>query len=85
MLYRRMGRRKRAGGSRGENTSSGWRGRREQYRGERFTALSFIVMCACLVFIKLANPKASLRMPIAMLVSVGLACVIMSYISRRMK
>lgn len=60
-------------------------GRRVKDRGWRFTALSFIIMGVCLVFIKIANPELLIRKQALMLISAGLSCVIMTYVARRMK
>ena len=52
-------------------------------RGQRFTLLSFIVLLACLAVMKALNPELSLKSPLLMVVSVGLACFIMIVIGRR--
>lgn len=52
-------------------------------RGQRFTLLSFVVLLACLAVMKALNPGLSLRSPLLMVGSVGLACFIMVVIGRR--
>lgn len=52
-------------------------------RGQRFTLLSFIVLLACLAVMKALNPELSLKSPLLMVASVGLACFIMVIIGRR--
>ena len=84
MLYKRLERRRRTDPAQdGEK-----RGRQPNAKGRsgsaRFTALSFLVIGICLVFIKISNPDADMRAPVLMLVSIGLACVIMAYMARRM-
>ncbi|MDR0615238.1 MAG: hypothetical protein LBG29_00360 [Synergistaceae bacterium] len=80
MLYKRMERGRRADTAKEDRASRVLKGTR---RGTRFTALSFLVIGLCLLFIKISNPGADMRAPVLMLVTVGLACVVMSYISRR--
>jgi hypothetical protein len=41
-------------------------------------------MGLCLVFIKVSNPGADMRAPVLMLVTIGLACAVMSYVAGRM-
>jgi hypothetical protein len=84
MLYKRYGRRRRS--SRDDDEGGVNRpGAARRGIGGRFTALSFLAMGVCLLFIKIANPEAQMRSPVLMVVSVGLACLIMSYAARRMK
>ncbi len=52
-------------------------------RGQRFTLLSFIILIACLAVMKAINPELSLKSPLLMVASVGLACVIMLLIGKR--
>lgn len=52
-------------------------------RGQKFTLLSFIVLAGCLAVMKAINPELSLKSPLLMVASVGLACVIMALIGRR--
>ncbi|MDR1514977.1 MAG: hypothetical protein LBS45_04715 [Synergistaceae bacterium] len=80
MLYKRLERKRKPETERDE----GERAVKRPRRGTRFTLLSFLVIGICLVFIKISNPGADMRAPILMLVTVGLACVVMSYVSRRM-
>jgi hypothetical protein len=84
MLYKRYERRRRSNcdedGGKVNRLGAPKRG-----SGGRFTALSFLAMGACLLFIKVVNPEAQMRTPVLMVVSVGLACLIMSYAARRMK
>jgi hypothetical protein len=68
-----------------EDGDQGFRNGKRKLGGGRFTALSFMVVGVCLLFVKLTNPGAPMRAPVAMVVSVGLACVLMSYIARRMR
>jgi hypothetical protein len=84
MLYKRLERKRRTGADEEEGERQGQRVPKRLPRGTRFTALSFFVIALCLLFIKISNPGADMRAPVLMLVTVGLACVVMSYISRRM-
>ena len=84
MLYKRYERRRRSNCDEDEGKAKG-SGAPKRMAGGRFTALSFLVMGVCLLFIKIANPEAQMRTPVLMVVSVGLACLIMSYAARRMK
>jgi hypothetical protein len=88
MLYKRLDRKRRSYSEEDDRDSDRYQkrnGRNRNSRGLRFTFLSFFVMGACLLFIKIANPDIPLRQPVLMLVCTCLACVIMSYISGRPK
>jgi len=52
-------------------------------RGQRFTLLSFLVLLGCLAVMKAINPDLSLKSPLLMVSSVGLACAIMFMIGKR--
>jgi hypothetical protein len=81
MLYRRSPRRKRLihDGRDNGDRGSGWK-----IRGGRFTLMSFFAMVGFLVVIKAIYPVAQMRIPVVMVASAGLACLVMSYIARRM-
>jgi hypothetical protein len=83
MLYKRHERRRKPspgieGAERGRPSDN-----KRRVGGARFTALSFLVIGICLIFIKISNPDADMRAPALMLVMIGLACAIMSYMARR--
>jgi hypothetical protein len=85
MVYKRQARRRRANIDDGDRSAPGSFWEKGKYGGGRFTFLSFLVIAICLVFIKLTNPDARMRIPALMLVCVGFACAVMSYMARRMK
>jgi hypothetical protein len=85
MLYKRLERKRRVRPGGDDKDFMDSRASKVKYRGGRFTALSFLAMGICLLFIKITNPDADMRTPVLMLVTVGLACIVLTYISRRMK
>jgi hypothetical protein len=85
MLYKRLERKRKTGVSVEDREQQPQRVSAGIPRGMRFTALSFFVMGLCLLYIKVSNPGADMRAPVLMLVTVGLACIVMSYISGRMR
>jgi hypothetical protein len=85
MLYKRLDRKRHSYQDDADGQSQERGGRRVKDRGWRFTALSFIVIALCLIFIKIANPEVPIQKQAMMLVIVGLSCVIMAYVARRMK
>ena len=84
MLYKRLERKRITSPGQGATDRLRQPDAKARARGWRLTALSFIVIGICLVFIKISNPGADMRAPTLMLVSIGLACAIMAYMARRM-
>jgi hypothetical protein len=84
MLYKRLERKRKSDVSRDGAEHGRLQPREKRGGGTRFTVLSFLVIGICLLFIKMSNPGADMRAPVLMLVTIGLGCAIMSYISRRM-
>jgi hypothetical protein len=84
MLYKRLERKKRVRPG-GDDNKDFMDSPKAKYKGGHFTVLSFLAMGVCLLFIKIANPDADMRTPVLMLVTVGLACIVLTYMSRRMK